>query len=336
MKKIITAFYLSAFILIAFPNMQVQAQSFGMEEDSLGAGGQLPIDEDEYVDTIPQTAEEIQAQMEEEAEAQRIKLRGEAFNVALDNLLPLTPEEIEETLQEFRISREKAESPLTKIIPKVHIQTVALDPGVLPPTIKLTPGHVTTLSILDSTGAPWPIRDVSWGGVFEVQTPEQGAHVIRITPMTAHGVGNMSIRLINLTTPITFSLATGLDEAHFRFDARIPKMGPLAKTPLIKSAVGGLKIAAGDSVVVGILDGVPPEGAVRRKVSGVDGRTSVWEFGNEMYLRTPLSLLSPSWSGSATSADGMNVYSMAETPVVLLSDNGQMVRAYIENDGDIQ
>ena len=47
---------------------------------------------------------------------------------------------------------------------------------------------------------------------------------------------------------------------------------------------------------------------------------------------TPLTLLSPSWDSSVTSADGMNVYTLNDTPVVLLSDEGRMVRAHITAD----
>ncbi len=45
--------------------------------------------------------------------------------------------------------------------------------------------------------------------------------------------------MVDLITPITFTLVTGLDEVDYRFDARIPKLGPLAKVPLIEH--GGLK-----------------------------------------------------------------------------------------------
>jgi intracellular multiplication protein IcmK len=47
------------------------------------------------------------------------------------------------------------------------------------------------------------------------------------------------------------------------------------------------------------------------------------------YIRTPLTLLSPGWDQSVSSADGMHVYAMAFAPVVLLSDDGRMMRAYI-------
>jgi intracellular multiplication protein IcmK len=51
------------------------------------------------------------------------------------------------------------------------------------------------------------------------------------------------------------------------------------------------------------------------------------------YVRTPLTLLSPGWQHSVSSADGMNVYMMASAPVLLLSDRGRVVRARVSQEG---
>jgi intracellular multiplication protein IcmK len=77
------------------------------------------------------------------------------------------------------------------------------------------------------------------------------------------------------------------------------------------------------------LSGVTPEGADILNVAGADGRTTAYIYNGLTYVRTPLTLLSPAWSGSVSSADGMKVYALDETPVVLLSDKGRMVRAYL-------
>jgi intracellular multiplication protein IcmK len=161
-----------------------------------------------------------------------------------------------------------------------------------------------------------------------VTPAEEGGNVVRITPSSAHNIGNMSIRLVSLITPVTFTLRTGLDTVDYRFDVRIPKLGPLAKVPLIEH--GGLKsVVGGDENLVQMLDGTPPSGAEKLKVEGTDGRSSAWRMSGRLYLRTPLTLLSPAWSSSVSSADGMNVYVLNNTPVILLSDEGRVVRASI-------
>ncbi|MDP2204780.1 MAG: DotH/IcmK family type IV secretion protein [Alphaproteobacteria bacterium] len=276
-------------------------------------------------------AADLQALMEQEAEDQKRKMEEQAFEMALKQLLPLEASQIRKTLEVFKVKREAAETPITVPEPRQVVQTLSLDPSEAPALIKMSPGHVTTFTILDSTGAPWPIQDIGWAGKYEITTPESGGHIIRITPITAHGVGNISIRLVDLITPVTVRLETGLDEVHYRFDARIPRPGPLAKTPLIQ--YGGLKAVAGrDDNMTGFLDGTPPKEAVRVSVSGADGRTTAWKVSDQLYLRTPLTLLSPGWDSSVSSADGMNVYTLNHAPVILLSDEGRMVRAQIAVD----
>jgi len=297
-----------------------------MMSNPLGPAANLPVGPMTNISPA-----QMQIDMEREAEEQRAKLEQQAFDTALKQLLPLEPEQIRKTLEVFKVKREAAETPITVPEPRQVVETLSLDPSDAPGLIKTAPGHVTTLTILDSTGAPWPIQDMSWAGKFEITTPESGGHVVRITPMTAHGVGNISIRLVDLITPVTVRLTTGIDEVHYRFDARIPRPGPLAKTPLIQ--YGGLKAVAGrDDNMTGFLDGTPPKEAVRLKVSGADGRTTAWKVAEQMYLRTPLTLLSPGWDSSVSSADGMNVYALNNAPVILLSDEGRMVRAQIVAD----
>ena len=299
----------------------------------LGLGGALPgagTTSVGYAGGAPLSTAEMQAQMEAQAEEQRQKLRERAFDQALDALLPLKPEEIREVLGVFKESRKAAETPIVFPDPKIHVQTVSLDPGEEPPIIKLMPGLVTTVTILDITGEPWPIQDISFAGAFEVTPPEAGGHVIRIVPRTAHGIGNISIRLIDLITPITFSLRNDLGEMYYRFDARIPKYGPMAKAPLIEH--GGLSAVAGNETLMQVLDGVPPEEAESMVVTGADDRTRAWKIDDRIYVRTPLTLLSPTWDTSVRSADGTSVYTLASASILLLSDNGKMVRAGLSAD----
>jgi len=297
----------------------------------LGPAGNLPLGRQ-----MPATANalnmqipvETQADIDAKTAARRKKFDEQIFDEALQELLPMSPEEIRKTLDTFEVSRKAAETPITDPVPIVRIETVSLDPTQVPPIIRTSPGRVTTLTLLDSTGAPWPIQDVSWAGEFQVTPPEEGGNVVRITPKTAHRMGNISMRLVDLGTVVTFTLNTGMDVVDYRLDVRIPRPGPLAKVPLIEH--GGLKSVVGtDENLVQILDGTAPSGAEKLKVEGTDGRSSAWRVSGRMYLRTPLTLLSPAWSSSVASADGMNVYVLNNTPVVLLSDEGRVVRASI-------
>jgi len=297
----------------------------------LGPAGNLPVNKQ-----MPLTANalnmqapvESQTDVEAKNAERKKKFDEQAFDDALGSIMPMSPEEIRKLLDVYKATQQAVETPIADPVPKIRIQTVSLDPSQVPPIIRTSPGRVTTLSIVDSTGQPWPIQDVSWAGKFDVTPPEEGGNIVRITPETTRNIGNISMRLVDLPTPITFTLTTGLEVVDYRFDARIPKLGPLAKTPLIEH--GGLRTTVGgDENLVQILDGTPPSGAEKMKVDGTDGRSSAWKVGARMYLRTPLTLLSPAWSSSVASGDGMNVYVLNNTPVVLLSDEGRVVRASI-------
>lgn len=259
-------------------------------------------------------------------EETQAEIRTRAYEAAMTGVLPLKPNEIRKLIETYDKTQQSVEVPLYPYPqPQVTVQTVSLDPGAVPPELKVATGHVSTLNIMDISGAPWPIQDVSWAGNFEIVQPESGGSVIRVTPMSEFAYGNMSIRLVGLTTPITFVLKTHRDMVQYRFDARIAEYGPNAKPPVIQ---GGMSmVSAGDPVMGAILDGQAPDGSTKLSVNGVDGRTTAYSYNSMTYVRTPLTLLSPGWMSSVSSGDGMNVYQMRNSPVLLLSDNGQMVRA---------
>lgn len=267
---------------------------------------------------------------ERQAEAERMA-REAAFEATMNGAFPLKPEEIMEVLDRYREIREVTESRIGGAPkPEITMQSVSLDPGSKPPTIQLSPGYVTTLNIVDMTGQPWPIQDLSWGGNFEIIQPQEGENIVRISPMKAHEVGNLSLRLLDLKTPVIFSLNTQIEKVQYRFDAQIPEYGPYAETPLIDNGPSITGAQAGNEEILRILDGTPPAGAKKLNIDGVDGRTSAYDLGGQTYVRTPLTLLSPGWSNSIKSADGTNVYIINKSPVLLLSDNGKMARAMIE------
>jgi intracellular multiplication protein IcmK len=272
--------------------------------------------------------------MQKSPEEIEAEIRTRAYDAAITGLLPMKPGEIRKLLETYDKTQQAVEVPIYPYPkPEVVVEDISLDPGVAPPEIKVATGHVTTLNFLDVTGAPWPVSDVSWAGNFEIVQPEQGGSVMRITPMSEFAYGNMSIRLVGLTTPITFELKTHRDVVQYRFDARIQGNGPDAKPQVMQ---GGASLSAGNSIMSSILDGVAPNGAQRMTVTGVDGRTSAYKLEDLMYLRTPLTLLSPGWQSSVSSGDGTNVYELHDAPVVLLSDEGQVVRARLSQKDQTQ
>lgn len=257
------------------------------------------------------------------------EFRKGAFQAALDGILPLRPDEIRTLLERHDRTVESVELPVHPYPrPETVVQNVSLDPGSSPLVVKMAFGYVTTISMLDSSGAPWPFEDISWVGNFEVhgESEHEVTHIIRISPSNDFAHGNVSVRMIGLDTPIVFTLETNRDLVHYRFDAVIPGNGPYATAPIMKP---GITLASGDVDMSQALSGVMPDGAVKLNVTGADGRTSAFKYNNYTYVRTPLTLLSPGWQSSVASADGTRVYALVEAPVLLLSDKGRMIRAYL-------
>lgn len=314
----------------AAPSTDTALPQFGGDNLPRSPGLGIPVEEPGLSDETADPFAEAVVPIQDPEQAER-EIRDKAFDAALTGLLPLEPAQIRKLLEDFDRVQQAVETPIYPTPkPEIVVQTVSVDPGSTPPEIKVAPGHVTTLNILDSTGAKWPILDITWAGNFQVVQPGQNGNVIRITPMSEFAYGNMAVMLAGFPTPVSFIIKTHRDSVHYRFDARIPGMGPLTETPLIE---GGVTMAvAGDSALGAIMDGVIPEGAEKFKVDGADARTTAYLYNDITYVRTPLTLLSPGWSKSTSSADGMNVYAVANAPVLLLSDQGRMVRARLGRD----
>lgn len=254
--------------------------------------------------------------------------RQKAYDRAIDGMMPLKPSEIRRMLESYDETTQAVETPIYPTPePESSFVQASLDPGQKPVVVKTAAGLVTTLSIVDVTGQPWPIQDLTWAGDFQVEQPEGGSHIIRISPNSHFAHGNVSMRLIGLNPPVIFTLVTERKTAHVRLDVQIPEVGPKGVLPPVVTPVS---IKAGDDEITKVLLGTASSAGLQRlSVEGVDGRTSAYAKGKVTYLRTPYTLLSPAWIKSVQSADGMHVYAMENTPVVLMSDKGKMVRAYI-------
>jgi intracellular multiplication protein IcmK len=283
--------------------------------DEMGVDGAVAVEEElPYEEQLRIRTKEIEQ-----------RAREMAFEQSKRSALPLETYQIRDLLRRLKATQEAIQKPVNKApTPQNVIKTISVDPAAKSEIINMAVGNVTALNIVDMTGAPWPIVDIAFGGNFDVKAPEPGGSILRITPLRDFAQGNMVIRLLKMQTPITFTLMAGGETVNYRFDARIPSYGPNARMPIVEE---GIKTVAGDSIINSVLEGVAPNRATKLKVEGIDQRTSAYLVDGTLYVRTPLTMLSPSWRGSATSADGMNVYVLAEAPVVLLSDQGNLVRA---------
>ncbi len=249
-----------------------------------------------------------------------------AFNANIENTLPMSPDQIQKLRSLYQQSQFAAAStPDTPPRPTATSVFVDLSPGATPPVIRLSQGFITSLVFLDSTGAPWPIQayDVGNPQAFNIQW-DRTTNTMMIQSMTMYNYGNLAIRLRGLPTPIMITLIPGQKAVDYRVDMRVQGYGPNA-TAL---PTGNGLPASADPTLLGILDGVPPDGAKLLNVTG--GECQAWLAGSTLYVRTRLDVLSPGWLSTMSSADGMHAYAMQPTPVLLVSQNGKVLQLKVE------
>ena len=202
---------------------------------------------------------------------------------------------------------------------------VSLAPGATPPVIRLSAGFVSSLVFLDSSGAPWPINSYDLGNpqAFNVQWDKK-SNTLLIQASSLYTYGNLAVTLKSLNTPVMLTLIPGQKAVDYRVDLRIQHLGPNAKAVLGGNGLPGVA----NPVLLGVLDGVPPAGSKSLKVSG--GQAQAWYEGGKIYLRTRLTVLSPGWLSTMTSADGTKAYEMPATPSILVSHNGKATQLRVE------
>lgn len=255
-----------------------------------------------------------------------VNYRDQAFTETADNLLPLTPDQIR-TLHNLFSNTQRAVGEFSGIPPKPTSTSkiVNLSPGATPPIIRLSAGFVSSLVFLDATGSPWPVDSYDLGDPrsYNIQW-DRKSNMLLVQAITEYKSGNLAVMLRGLNTPVMLTLLPGQRAVDYRVDLRIPGLGPNAAPPAMPEALPG----AANPILLDVLNGIPPPGSRALTIIGRD--CSVWLLNGKIYLRTRLTVLSPGWISTLSSADGMHAYEMQQTPVILASENGKMVKLTIQ------
>lgn len=250
-----------------------------------------------------------------------------AFAQMIRNLMPLTPAQIK-TLRFLFDQSQRAASTFPGTPPRPTSSTVLvnLSPGATPPMIRLRAGYVTALVFLDSTGQPWPIVAYDNGDpkAFDIEPnqPDGKSDTILVQALDTYKSGNLAVMLKGQNTPIMLTLLPGQRAVDYRVDLRVPGLGPNAK-PIVNGLPN-----TGNPQLINFLDGVPPDDARAVQVTG--GPCEAWVYDGKVFLRTRLTVLSPSWISTMSSPDGTHVYELTKTPVILASRLGQMTQLTIQ------
>lgn len=227
------------------------------------------------------------------------------------------------------VQRAASASPSAVPRPITRSQPVTQAAGEDPPSVRTSLGMPTNLVFTDSTGAPWPIEFATPGdsSQFDVLLPVAGTSNIQIRPKSAYAYGGLSVTLKGNSVPVSVILTTAQKEVDSRVDLRIMQRGPQAQAPIVDVVFSGGNPAS-DRALNAFLDNVPPAGAKEVKTSFRS--VKAWMYNDQLYLRTDATLVSPLWSDSRSSPNGVTrTYLLSEVPFVVVSTEGRMVRVTI-------
>ncbi len=243
---------------------------------------------------------------------------------SLKQIRPLEPEQIQRAKQRERESRQAIEErPQAELVTSSKI--LRLQPGAKPAVIRVAPGYVSSVVILDRSGAPWPVTSASLGSSdgFAVSQPDTGKHnILQVSAKKQNQDSNISLTLENHATPVVMRITTDPNEASSLTSFRADQLGPNAHPEPVGPAVE----PTASSTIMAFLDGVPPQSAQRVVVHGAKGRDiHVWRYNQSLYVRTRLAAVWPAWSEVSNGVGGLRVYKMRPVSQLMMSMSGEIV-----------
>lgn len=248
------------------------------------------------------------------------------FQQAQETVSPLTPQEIRQLRGQVEDTNQAIAAPQVTVVPRISALTVNLSPGASLPLIRTAVNYPSSLSWMDSTGAPWKLgaAPISGNPDFTVYwIPNTAVMVVQANkPFSS---GNVTVYLEGLAVPIVLNVTSGEPDTKSstwtvdsRLDMRIPGRGPAA----LPGAAPETRIGLHDRTLQAFLDGIPPKEARRLKTTGSVPDTSVWQLGDDLYIRTRADIRDE-FEATLSSADGTHLWKLPVTPYVSFSVMGQ-------------
>jgi intracellular multiplication protein IcmK len=279
-------------------------------------------------------------------------LREKGGSSGAESAIPVTAGMIRDLGRRIGENNRAKEEMMTQIAsPNSRSIVVGLAAGSTVSIIHIVKGYPTAVSFFDKTGSPWPIEwdtnsnpangsggnncnSTNGGGNgpsvgFNVCAPVNGSNVLQISAASLQPRGGLVVNLKGAPKPVSFLLIAGGSSYDADLSVRVADRGPNAKTIIGPPAAPDTS----SPYLTAMLDGVPPAEAIPLSVSGVSpDLLRAWRVGDKVVLRTTYTLVSPEWTASENGEGGMTVYSLPDTPIVLLSAEGHTVSAQLSEN----
>ncbi len=249
-----------------------------------------------------------------------------AFSQLLKQDFPLTPSEIQK-FKAVAAEQQKANSLAPQGSPiqsNSQIISISMKPGGPQEVVRIGQGTITSLIFTDQNGQVWPITSYSVGDPtsFNVQW-NKSSGVLMVQGQKLYADSNIAVMLKGLDVPVMVNLMLGQKKWDYMDYLRVEALAPGDNT------VEPSQLAGAPAYLMDILNGVPPMGSVPMQTdnSGVQ----VWGYQGYYLVLTQGTLMSPAWKAKANGpgADPYHAYEITPTPVLLVSDQGNLVRVMV-------
>ena len=242
-----------------------------------------------------------------------------AVRQAIHRRFPSSPEDIRLLKEAVKRTQKAVHGPAPE--GRAVSVSVSLDPGAQFPVIHLVPGIASTITVVDATGAPWPIEDVIVGNAKSFFVRRMSAtNGVVVEPQNDVGWTSLSLVLRGRDTPAVLKLVDSDTLSDTRVTARIEGRGPNAATPLFREPKPVIS-----SRVLAFLDGIPPSEARAVPVHGTEDMEA-WRDGDRLFVRTHLDVLAPAWIETVSGPNGMKLYVFSPVSVITAAgEDGQMI-----------
>lgn len=256
--------------------------------------------------------------------------RPDLVNEAIDSTAPLTPEEILRLRQELDKRARAAAQPLApQAKPTTRVLQIDMSPGATPEVVRISRSEGTVVTFIDAAGRPWPIENADNFNPKALDIALFGKNGLSIASKVEQGIGNIAIRLEGMSGALTIRVVVGhasIREVDYTVDMQVPRYLPGAPAP-----VGAVvsQPAIGVDELLDFLLRTPPSTAKPLQIEGLQGGLAWQTASGRMMLRTEKLVLSPNARRRQSSSDGMTVYELPLSPVVLVSDDGRITNVRI-------
>ena len=244
----------------------------------------------------------------------------------LDKIAPLTPKEIvnlRKQIDERKDAFTENISGRPPARPTSTQTTIDLSPGATPPVVRVSPRQGASITFIDAAGRPWPVEAADNFNVAAYGVSAMAEHVYSVG-MIQPQIGNVAFKLKDIVRPITVTIMPAQDATDYSLDLVIPKfVGGLPPTAMASASPAPSHLS---DELMSYLYRTPPREARRLQVAG-SGTDEImaWQISpTSMALRTSAQILSPAWMRRQGSPDGVFVYQLPITPVVVISQGGEL------------